>query len=88
MLCLNAGAGAAASPLTAVIGTTVIPALHYSGGAILLNAPTLEGWYLLQGPAVAISCATGIFALLFSGLSRREGERCEIGVARIERSLT
>jgi hypothetical protein len=43
---------------------------------------------LLQRPAVAISCATGIYALLFCGLSRREGEGCEIGVARIERSLT
>ncbi|SIO15263.1 hypothetical protein SAMN05443247_02397 [Bradyrhizobium erythrophlei] len=53
-------------------------------GAILVNAPTLGGWYLLQGQAVAISRTTGIYALLFSGLSRREGERCEIGVARIK----
>jgi hypothetical protein len=29
-------------------------------GAIPVNAPTLEGWYLLQGPTVAISCPTGI----------------------------
>jgi hypothetical protein len=39
---------------------------------------------LFQGPAVAISCTTGIYALQFSGLSRREGERDEIGVARIK----
>ena len=53
-------------------------------GAILVNGLTLGGWYLLQGLAVAISCATGVYAFLFSCLSRREGERCEIGVARIE----
>src|SRR5258707_3488074 len=53
-------------------------------GAILVNATTLEGWYLLQGQAVAISRTTGICALLFSGSSRRKGERGEIGVARIE----
>src|SRR6266849_3709067 len=57
-------------------------------GAILVNAPTLGGWYLLQGPAVAISRATAIYALLFSGPSRREGERGEIGGARIECSRT
>src|ERR1700730_5610368 len=51
-------------------------------GAILVNAPTLVGWYLLQGQAVAISRTTGIYALMFSSLSR-QGERCEIGVARI-----
>src|SRR5215813_12078403 len=51
--------------------------------AILVNAPTLGGGNLLQGQAVAISCTTGIYALL-SGLSRRKGERGEIGVARIE----
>jgi hypothetical protein len=43
---------------------------------------------LLQGQAVAISRTTGIYALLFSGLSRREGERSGIGVARIECSGT
>jgi len=57
-------------------------------GAILVNAPTLGGWYLLQGQAVAISRTTGIYALLFSGLSRREGARGEVGVARIECSRT
>jgi hypothetical protein len=31
-----------------------------------------------------ISRTTDIYALLFSGLSRREGERAEIGVARID----
>ena len=59
--------------------------------AILVNAPTLGGWYLLQGKAVAISCTTDIYALLFSGLSRRESERGEIGVARMrvfQRSMT
>ena len=40
-------------------------------GAILINALTLGGWYLLPGLAVAISCATGIYAFLFSCLSRR-----------------
>ena len=43
---------------------------------------------MLQGQAVAISRTTGIYALLFSGLSRRKGERGEIGVARIECSST
>jgi hypothetical protein len=57
-------------------------------GAILVNAPTLGGWYLLQGQAVAISRTTGIYALLFSGSSRRKGERGEIGVTRIECART
>jgi hypothetical protein len=56
--------------------------------AILVNAPTLEVWYLLQGQAVAISRTTGIYALMSSGVSRRQGERREIGVARIECSRT
>jgi hypothetical protein len=42
---------------------------------------------LLQGPAVAISRTTGIYALLFSGVSRREDARGEVGVARIEFSV-
>jgi hypothetical protein len=54
-------------------------------GAILVNAPTLGKWYLLQGPAVTISRTTGIYALLISGLSRREDE---IGVACMECSRT
>jgi hypothetical protein len=53
-------------------------------GAILVDAPTLGGWYLLQGQAVAISRTTGICALLFSGLRRREGARGGISVARIK----
>ena len=57
-------------------------------GAILVNAPTLDGWYLLRGHAGAMSRTTGIYALLFSGLSRREGARGEVGVARIECSRT
>src|SRR5262245_47143019 len=57
-------------------------------GAILIDAPTLGGWYLLQGQAVAISRTTGIYALLFSGLSRREGGRGETAVTRIECSRT
>jgi hypothetical protein len=56
--------------------------------AILVNAPAFGGWYLLQGKAGAISCTTDIHALLFGGLSRRQGERCEIGVARMECSCT
>src|SRR5262249_41264155 len=48
---------------------------------ILVNAPTLDGWYLLRGQAGAMSRTTGIHALLFSGLSRREGARGEVGVA-------
>jgi hypothetical protein len=43
---------------------------------------------LLQGQAVAISRSTGIYALLFSGLSRRKTERGGIGVTRIECSRT
>jgi hypothetical protein len=54
-------------------------------GAILVNAPTLGKWYLLQGPAVAISRTTGIYASLISGLSRRKDE---IGVACMECSRT
>ena len=57
-------------------------------GAIPVNAPTLGGWYLLQGQAVAIACTTGVFALLFSRLSGREGTGGKIGVARIECSST
>jgi hypothetical protein len=57
-------------------------------GAILINAPTLEGWYLPQGPAVAISRTTRIHALPISGLSGRKGERGEIGVTRIGCSRT
>jgi hypothetical protein len=54
----------------------------------LVYTPTLEGWYFLQGLAVAISCTTAIYALPFSGVSRREGGRAEIGVARIDCSGT
>ena len=57
-------------------------------GAILINAPTLGGWDLLQGQAVAIARTTGIHALPLSGLSRRKGESGEIGVTRIECSRT
>jgi hypothetical protein len=53
-------------------------------GAILVNAPTLGQWYLLQGPAIAISRTTGINALLVSGLSRHKDQGVEIGVTRIE----
>src|ERR1700723_3053893 len=52
-------------------------------GAILVNAPTLGQWYLLQGPAIVISRTTGINALLVS-LSRRKDQGVEIGVPRIE----
>jgi hypothetical protein len=37
---------------------------------------------------VAIACTTGVYALLFSRLSGREGTRGKIGVARIECSNT
>jgi hypothetical protein len=57
-------------------------------GAIPVNVPTLEEWYLLQGPALSISRTTRIHALPFSGLSGRKGERGEIGVTRIEHSRT
>ena len=57
-------------------------------GAILINAPTLERRYLLQGKAVAISRTTGVYALPFSGLSRSKGERGAIGVTRTECSRT
>jgi hypothetical protein len=57
-------------------------------GAILVNAQTLGGWYLFQGQAVAISRTTGIYALLFGGVSRRKSEGDEIIVARIECSRT
>src|SRR6202041_241107 len=53
-------------------------------GAILVNAPTLGQWYLVQGPAIAISRTTGINALLVSGLSRHKDQGVEIGVTRIE----
>ena len=33
---------------------------------------------------VAIACTTGVYALLFSGQSNREGTRGKVGVARIE----
>ena len=56
--------------------------------AILVNALTLGGWYLLQGQAVAMPRTTDISALLFGGSSRRKGERGEIGVTRIECSRT
>jgi hypothetical protein len=35
---------------------------------------------------VAIACATGVYALLFSGLRGDESTRCKVGVARIERT--
>jgi len=42
--------------------------------AILVNAAALGGWYEFQGQTAAISCTTSIYAMLFSGLSRRNGE--------------
>ena len=53
-------------------------------GAILINAPTLGGWDLPQGPAVPIARTTDIHALPLRGMSRRKGERGEIVVTRIE----
>ena len=43
---------------------------------------------MLQGQAVAISRTTGIHALPLSGVSRRKGDRGEIGVTRVECSRT
>jgi hypothetical protein len=40
------------------------------------------------GQAVAKPRTTGISALLFSGPSRREGEKGEFGIARLECSRT
>src|ERR1700758_2298479 len=55
-------------------------------GAILVNRPTLDGVYLLLGQAVAISCATGIHAFVFSGVGRQQGKGRGICVARIQGS--
>jgi hypothetical protein len=74
--------------LTAAKGTSIRQTIAREAGAILVNAPTLEGWDLLQGPAVAISSATAIYALLFSGLSRCVGDRGGICGARIGCSRT
>jgi hypothetical protein len=74
--------------LTAAKGTSIRQTIAREAGAILVYAPTLEGWDLLQGPAVAISSTTGICALLFSCPNRREGERGGISVTRIERFRT
>src|SRR5262245_60955873 len=53
-------------------------------GTVLVNTPTLRLWQLVQTTTVAIACTTGVYALLFSRLSGREGTRGKIGVARIE----
>jgi hypothetical protein len=53
-------------------------------GAILVNAATLEGRYLPQGSAVAISRAARIQASLLGGVSGRHREWGEIAIARIE----
>jgi len=58
--------------------------LASEAAAILVNVSTLEGWNLVQGPAVAMPRTARIDAFLFGGVSRRESERDEIGVARIE----
>ena len=50
-------------------------------GAILVNTPTLERRNLLPRLAIAISSTAGIYAFLFSGLSRREVARSKIGIA-------
>jgi len=55
--------------------------------AILINAPTLGGGYLVQGHAVAISRTT-CFCALFGGLGRRKSERGEVCFVRIQRSRT
>src|SRR5271156_4283211 len=50
----------------------------------MVNIPTIERWQLVQVTTVAIVYTTGIYALLFSRLSGREGTRGKIGVARIK----
>jgi hypothetical protein len=65
--------------------STIRTSITSVAGAILVNAPTLGGWYLLQGQAVAISRTTGIYAFLFSRMSRRESTRGKVVV--IEREL-
>jgi hypothetical protein len=74
--------------VTAAKGTSIRQTITREAGAILVNAPTLEGWYLLLGQAVAIAGATGMCALLFGGLGRRESKRRAIGIARLEWSRT
>src|SRR5262245_23893981 len=57
-------------------------------GTVLVNTPTLERRQPVQTTTVAIACTTGVYALLFSRLSGREGTRGKIGVARVECSNT
>jgi hypothetical protein len=56
--------------------------------AVLVNTLTFKRWQLVQTTTVAIVCATGIYASLFSRLSGREGTKSKIGIARIECSNT
>jgi len=80
----------AAVALTAAKGMSVILVLSLTSvsGAVLVNIPTHERWRLVQTTTVAIACTTGVYALLFSRLSGREGMRGKISVARIECSNT
>jgi hypothetical protein len=59
--------------------STACTSITSVAGAILVNAPTLGGWYLLQGQAVSISRTTGIYAFPFSRMSRRESTRGKAG---------
>ena len=51
--------------------------------AVLINTATLERWPLVQTTTVAIACATGAYALLFSRVSGCQGNRNGIGIARM-----
>src|SRR6516162_9868568 len=53
--------------------------------AILVNVLTLDRRNLVQFHTIAIARATGVDALLFVGLSRRDSERLVITVARLHR---
>jgi hypothetical protein len=85
----SAGSGGRSLHRGSLTAATCPPRLSLHGttrvaDAILVNAPTFEGGYLLQGQAVAISRTTRIYALPFGRLSGRKGERAEIDVARIK----
>jgi hypothetical protein len=70
---VRSSTGAATGSLTAAKARrSSLQSTTSEAGAILVNVLALEEWYLLLGKAVAISCTTGICALLFVGLSRAE----------------
>jgi hypothetical protein len=52
-------------------------------GAVLIDEPALEGGDLLQGQTVAVPRTTNVYAVMFTGVSRRKGERFVIGISRL-----